>query len=64
MHDETDAHVYDLHLFCDDDGQVFRAGTTAHVASFSQGGADSRDPALERALNDANRAVRASRRAT
>lgn len=33
VHDETDARVYDMHLFCDDDGQVFRAGTTEHVAS-------------------------------
>ncbi len=36
--DDTGAHVYDLHLFCGDDGQLHRAGTLEHVASFSQGG--------------------------
>lgn len=36
-------HLYDLHLFCGDDGQVYRAGTTEHVASFSQGGATGTD---------------------
>lgn len=35
--DETGSHVYDLHLFCGEDGQLQKAGTTEHVASFSQG---------------------------
>jgi hypothetical protein len=36
--DEGGQHLYDLHLFCGDDGQLHRTGTTEHVASFSQGG--------------------------
>jgi len=50
-------HVYDLHLFCRDDGQVHRAGTRERVASFSQGGATgSDDGALLAALDEALRA--------
>jgi hypothetical protein len=36
-------HVFDLQLFCGDDGQVYRAGTLDRVASFSQGGATGTD---------------------
>lgn len=53
VHDGTGAHVYDMHLFCDDDGQVFRAGTTENVATFSQGGPTSSDAALQAALKAA-----------
>ncbi len=52
--DDEGRHVYDLHLFCGDDGQVHRVGTTEHVASFSQGyptGTD--DEAMLAALRDA-----------
>ena len=53
--DDAGQHRFDLHLFCGDDGQVYRAGTTEYVASFSQGGATgSADTALLRALNDAH----------
>jgi hypothetical protein len=41
--DEAGAHVYDLHLFCGEDGQVHHPGTTDHVASFSQGRATGTD---------------------
>jgi hypothetical protein len=52
--DAEGRHVYDMHLFCDDDGQVYRTGTLEHVASFSQGGATgSSDQALLDALNSA-----------
>jgi hypothetical protein len=52
--DAEGAHVFDMHLFCGDDGRVHRAGTLAHVASFSQGGpAGTADPRIEQALADA-----------
>lgn len=55
--DDEGKHVFDLHLFCGDDGQVHRAGTLERVASFSQGGATgSDDEALLAALDDAHRA--------
>ncbi|MBX3247611.1 MAG: hypothetical protein KF901_10580 [Myxococcales bacterium] len=38
--DDAGHHVYDLHLFCGDDGQLLRAGTTEHVASVAQGAPD------------------------
>jgi hypothetical protein len=63
--DEQGRHVFDMHLFCGDDGQVFRPGTLEHVASFSQGsatGAD--DEALLRALDEAHAAWRAESDAT
>ena len=51
-----------MHLFCGDDGQVHRAGTTEYVASFSQGGAtgsndvdDALIEALDAALDEAQR---------
>lgn len=48
------AHVYDLTLFAEEDGTVYRAGTLEQVASFSQGGATaSDDAALLNALNAA-----------
>jgi hypothetical protein len=40
VHDATGRHVYDMHLFCGDDGQVFAANTTERIGGFSQGGAD------------------------
>lgn len=50
-------HVYDLTLFADDDGAVYRKGTLERVASFSQGGATgSDDAALLSALSDARTA--------
>lgn len=50
-------HVYDLTLFVDDDGAVYRKGTLERVASFSQGGATgSGDSALLSALNAARAA--------
>ncbi|MFO0713342.1 MAG: hypothetical protein U0353_26040 [Sandaracinus sp.] len=52
---------YDLTLFCDDDGAVYRHGTTELVASFSQGGATgSEDHALLDALNAAHATWRAT----
>jgi len=51
--DEQGQHLYDLHLFCGDDGQVHRAGTLEHVATFSQGGATGSDDALLDALDEA-----------
>lgn len=51
--DAAGAHVYDLALFCGDDGQVFWAGTLDHVASFSQGGATGTDDAEILAALDA-----------
>ncbi|MCX4245262.1 hypothetical protein [Paraliomyxa miuraensis] len=53
--DDAGQHIYDLHLFCGDDGQLHRTGTTEHVASFSQGfptGTD--DESLLEALCDAH----------
>ena len=41
--DARGKHLYDLHLFCGDDGPVYEAGTLDHVASFSQGGATESD---------------------
>jgi hypothetical protein len=58
--DPQGAHVFDLHLFCGDDGQAFRAGTLEHVASFSQGGATgSEDVGLLDALDAAYASWRA-----
>lgn len=55
--DAQGQHVYDLHLFCGDDGRVHRKGTLEYVASFSQGGATgSNDKALLSALDRAYRA--------
>ena len=52
--DESGRHLYDLHLFCGDEGQLLKAGTTQHVASFSQGEATgSRDEHLLKALRAA-----------
>jgi len=56
------AHVYDLTLFADEDGTVYRAGTLEPVASFSQGGATaSDDAALLNALNAALAVWRSSK---
>ncbi|MBN8616156.1 MAG: hypothetical protein J0L92_36535 [Deltaproteobacteria bacterium] len=50
----AEAHLYDLTLFCDDDGAVYLRGTLERVASFSQGAASgSEDVALLSALNRA-----------
>ena len=57
VHDASGEHLYDMHLFCGDDGQVFVRGTTTWVASFSQGGASCDDSALEEALNAALKRV-------
>jgi hypothetical protein len=47
-------HLYDLTLFVDEDGTVYRRGTTDRVASFSQGEATgSTDEGLLAALNRA-----------
>src|SRR5687768_7983792 len=52
--DESGAHIWDMHLFCGDDGRVHRRGAMEYVASFSQGGATGTDDeALRTALNDA-----------
>lgn len=52
---------YDVTLFCDDDGAVYRAGTLERVASFSQGGATgTADAALIAALDAAHAAWRKS----
>jgi hypothetical protein len=51
--DDAGQHVYDLHLFCGDDGQVHRAGSLDAVASFSQGGATGSDDAVLVAALDA-----------
>jgi hypothetical protein len=52
--DEGGKHVYDLHLFCGEDGQVFLKDTLEHVASFSQGTVTCKaNPALESALEEA-----------
>ncbi len=49
--DEGGRHVYDLHLFCGEDGQVFLKDSLEHVASFSQGTVTCEgDPALAAAL--------------
>jgi hypothetical protein len=49
--DEAGDPVFDLHLFCGDDGQLHRKGTLEHVASFSQGTATgTEDVALLAAL--------------
>lgn len=62
--DETGRHLYDLHLFCGDDGQLHKAGTVEHVASFSQGGATGTDDtALIAALDAAHAEWDAARRA-
>ena len=53
VHDATGAHLYDMHLYCGDDGQVFVKGTTKNVATFSQGGACCDDARLQDALDDA-----------
>lgn len=56
---EGRTHRYDLTLFCDDDGAVYRAGTLERVASFSQGGATgTEDASLVEALNAAHAAWR------
>jgi hypothetical protein len=39
VHDAKGRHLYDMHLYCGDDGGVFETGTASQVASFSQGGA-------------------------
>jgi hypothetical protein len=52
--DENGAHIWDMHLFCGDDGRIHKRGTMDYVASFSQGGATGVDePALLDALNAA-----------
>lgn len=52
--DEHGEHLYDLPLFCADDGGVYERGTMKSVASFSQGGATgSDDEAFLAALNHA-----------
>jgi hypothetical protein len=52
--DDSGAHIWDMHLFCGDDGRVHQRGTTSYVASFSQGGATGvDDERLLDALNDA-----------
>ncbi len=54
--------IYDLTLFCDDDGAVYRRGTLERVASFSQGTASgSEDDALLSGLNHAYGAWRKTR---
>ena len=60
--DERGAHVYDLCLFCGDDGAVYRKGSRQVVASFSQGFAtNSLDPQLLEALQAALVAWRAAK---
>ncbi len=62
--DERGAHVYDLCLFCGDDGAVYRKGSRQVVASFSQGFAtNSLDPQLLEALQAALVAWRAAKAA-
>jgi hypothetical protein len=62
--DERGTHVYDMHLFCGDDGRVHRTGTLDRVASFSQGGATATDDAsLREALGRALATWNAARRA-
>lgn len=52
--DEHGTHLYDLHLFCGEDGQLHKASTLEYVASFSQGGATgSEDERLLAALDAA-----------
>jgi hypothetical protein len=52
--DEKGTHIWDMHLFCGDDGRIHKRGTMEYVASFSQGGATGvDDEALLDALNDA-----------
>ena len=59
--DDAGRHVYDLHLFCGDDGQLHRAGSTEHVASFAQGvPSGSTDAQLLAALRAAHAAWRAT----
>lgn len=61
--DEEGRHRYDLHLFCEEDGQLHRAGTLESVASVSQGGATgTEDLALCEALDAALAAWAATRR--
>jgi hypothetical protein len=62
VHDAKGKHVYDMHLFCGDDGQVFEASTNKRVASFSQGGSTCDDKALEGALDAALAAFRAAKK--
>ena len=62
VHGEN-GHLYDLTLFCDDDGAVYRRGTLERVASFSQGAASgSEDVALLSALNRAYGAWKTQRK--
>lgn len=58
VHDATGAHVYDMHLYAGDDGQVFVKGTKKRVAGFSQGGADCGDEELQDDLDAALRAFK------
>jgi hypothetical protein len=51
--DENGKHLYDMHLMCGDDGQVFAANTKKRVGGFSQGGADTGDPVFEEELDTA-----------
>jgi phosphoketolase len=67
--DDHGQHVYDLHLFCGEDGQLHKAGTLEYVASFSQGAATGRDDesllaALDAAYEAWATARRADRKAT
>jgi hypothetical protein len=53
VHDGSGAHVYDMHLFCGEDGQVFVKGSKKRVAGFAQGDADCIDKRLGEALDAA-----------
>jgi hypothetical protein len=48
--DDDGEHVYDMFLYCGDDGSVYVAGKTKEVARFSQGGPDVADKALAESL--------------
>lgn len=52
-HDARGRHVYDLSLFCWDDGPIYRAGTTTIVGRFVQGSAECDDATLADALDTA-----------
>ena len=67
--DEQGQHLYDLHLFCAEDGQLHKAGTLEYVASFSQGAATGSDDEslladLDAAYEAWSVAARAARKGT
>ena len=58
-HDPAGKHLYDVSLFCWDDGPIYEAGTTKVVGRFVQGSAECRSAKLADALDTALHRFRA-----